>query len=48
MNANKENAHLKIMIELEYVDGFWAGWVDGQFVTIHKDIEILMSILQNY
>ena len=36
------------MIELRYVDGFWAGWVDGQFVTIHRDLDCLMKILRDY
>lgn len=36
------------MIEIEYVHGFWAGWVDGQFVTIHRDLDSLMKILREY
>lgn len=35
------------MIEVEQVNGFWVGWVDGRFITIHADLEILMTILRN-
>lgn len=35
------------MIVIEQVNGYWVGWVDGEFVTLHKDLEILMAILKN-
>lgn len=35
------------MIEVEQVNRFWVGWVDGKFITIHLDLEILIAILRN-
>lgn len=36
------------MIELQKVNEFWLGWVNGNFITLHTDLEILMTILKNH
>lgn len=34
------------LIELERAHGYWIGWVDGDFVAIHQDLETLLKILK--
>lgn len=34
------------MIEIEQSNDFYIGWVDGRFIAIHSDLEVLVAILK--